>query len=712
MLKLQNEFDGLPDFQAAEITFTPETEPGSSIAGNTYFVSSSQPAGKDGSLESIVKNTEAFFDPETGALRDFSKHSGREYEFRAGQMKMAESIASALVAGKNLVIEAPTGIGKSFAYLVPLVYWSQLLPHPAVVSTGTIHLQEQLIKKDLPMLAKLTGIPFKTAIAKGRSNYLCLRRLDLALSDAASRLFETDGLGRELKNIAQWSRSCSSGDRDEPDVRFDPRAWNLAACEANSCMSNRCPHFKRCFYWKARLSWDEADIIVANHALFFANMKLENEELADAESAGGGILPRFSAVVIDEAHTLEDAAADHLGLQVSELGLLGYLNRLFNPDTGHGLLLKSGVEMQKLRAMVVEMREKAKLFFKIVGQFLAQVDDTVREVKEEGLFPDILSSELREFRLQLLDVAAAEKDESIQTELEGAVVRVGEYADALSVFIQRSMGEYVYWVEKDQDCLVLHGAPLNVADLLCVHLFRRSYPVVLTSATLQVNGRFDYYTKRIGYEGEVPVSLESPFSPEQVQLYLPDRLPDPAHQDYLNMLLYFIPRCINVTGGGSLVLFTSYSLLQSCARELEKELHDAGYPLLVQDGTRSRSVLLREFRNTPNAVLFGTDSFWTGVDVPGEALRNVIVTKLPFAVPTQPLIKARCEKITADGGNSFMEYSVPEAILKLRQGIGRLIRTSSDKGMITILDSRVLTKRYGNMFLRSLPQYPRVDFEF
>ena len=700
--------DELPDFSMAEVEYTPVSDAAAAPERAPAEPVPEEPAD----MSAVIRETEKFFDPEQGAIRRFQEVSGRPCELRPGQREMALAVAEALVSGKNLAVEAPTGTGKSFAYLVPLIYWSKMLPHPALVATGTIHLQEQLIHKDIPMLEKLTGVKFKAVIAKGRGNYLCRRRLALAMSENSSRLFDLGNLAAELKRIILWSEKTATGDRGEEDSRFDPRAWNLVACEAGSCMSSHCSCFRGCFYWRARFSWENADIVIANHALFFANMKIESEELSDSEGCGGGVLPRFSALVLDEAHTLEDAAADHLGIRISEPGVISCLNRLFNPDTGHGLLLHSGSSMPALRGMVAELREKTRVFFRIAGQFMAESGDTVREVASPGAFPDTVSPFLRELRLNLLDAAASEKDVAFKTELEGAVNRVGELADAVSVFISQAAPETVYWVENEKDFLTLRAAPLAVPELLRSHLFRRSYPVMLTSATLTVEGKFDFYTGRVGYEGGDPLALPSPFRPEQTEIYLPERLPDPSQPDYLNMLEYFIPRCAGATRGGCLVLFTSYAIMQKCAERLDGLLRSQGYQLLVQDGTRSRSALIRDFKSASRGVLFGTDSFWTGIDIPGEALRHVVITKLPFAVPGQPLEKARCERIAAAGGNPFMEYAVPEAVLKFRQGIGRLIRTADDRGVITVLDSRLLGKRYGMKFLRSLPEYPRKDFGF
>ncbi len=659
-------------------------------------------------LRELEPQVAAFFAPD-GPLRYSAEYGGRPYEYRSQQSRMARAIAAALTAGRNLAIEAPTGVGKSFAYLVPLIFLAQKLPHPLVVTTETINLQEQLITRDLPLLARLTGIPFKAALAKGRSNYLCRRRLALATGGERQAAFP--GLvsqALELERVARWSEESADGDRDSAALRFEPSAWSHVCCEAGNCVGNRCEFFRRCFYWRARLDWESADIIVANHALFFADLKMQLEAPGELSA----LLPRYAAVVVDEAHTLEDSAADHLGLRVSQLGFLAYLNRMFNPDTGWGVLVRAGGDTLALRREVTEVKGAAQSFFALFDQFLAEVNDSIRRVSEAARFPDLLGARLCRLRELLASCAEAQEDKNFKTELEAYLSRCDAFIDAISRFIAMGVPDAVYWVERERDNIVLQAAPLNVAEILRTALFRRNFPVILTSATLTVDQKFDYYADRVGYEGAEPVRLDSPFEPEQVKLYLSRSIPDPKEDAYLPGLIREIPRYIGLTHGKAFVLFTSYSTMRSCADALRPWFEAEGIPLLLQGEGLSRTALLSTFKNDVDSVLFGTDSFWTGVDVPGEALSNVIVTKLPFAVPSHPLIKARCECIELSGKSSFMEYTLPEAVLKFRQGVGRLIRSTTDTGIIVILDRRLVSKRYGTLFLNSIPPYPQLPDSF
>lgn len=639
---------------------------------------------------------EEFFAP-GGPLRQAAVRGGRPYEFRPQQIEMAGAIADALSEGGNLCVEAPTGVGKSFAYLVPLIYRSRSRGRPAIISTETINLQEQLIDKDIPLLRELTGVDFRAALAKGRHNYLCRRRLSLLSGEQRDALLPAPSLALDLDRIVKWLERGADGNRDSIDFRMEAATWNLVCCETGNCLAKKCPFFRNCCYFKARQEWESADIVVANHALFFTDLAMRC-----AGGNAGALLPNYGAVLIDEAHTLENNAAEHLGLHLSRAGVIATLNRLYNPDSARGLLMRQGYPPE-LRGAVAEARDEAYGFFTPYENFLAERGENAREVSDPARFPNRLSGKL----LQLCRALEAEIDEeddaSFRAELEAQFSRCREFIDAIDSFTSRSIPESVYYAEKDRHSVVLHAAPLNVAEILGEVLFNQDFPVMLCSATLSVRRSFDYFRKRTGFQNGKTLLLDSPFGPDQAKIYISRNMPDPSSEHFNAALAGEIPRFIELTHGKAFVLFTSYQSLRYCTDALRGYFSESGIRLLVQGENLTRSGLLREFREDIDSVLFGTDSFWTGVDVPGEALSNVIVTKLPFASPGHPLIRARMARIEAEGRSSFTEYSLPEAVLKFRQGVGRLIRSRSDRGIIVLLDRRVLTKNYGRLFLDSLP---------
>ncbi len=648
----------------------------------------------------LISETENFFD-ENGQLKHAERYGGRPYEYRSQQAEMAVKIACALATNANLCVEAPTGIGKSFAYLIPLIYFAKMSPSPVVVSTETINLQEQLIEKDIPLLQKLTGVKLTAALAKGRSNYLCLRRLQMATGDRRDEYLPLPSLGLDIDRIGKWSDYSIDGNRDSIDFRVDSSVWGYVCCEAGNCLGQRCSFFRKCFYWRARLQWEKADIIVANHALFFTDLKMKSEEGTVA-----GLLPEYSAAVIDEAHTLENNAAEYLGLRLNSHGLFGFLNRLFNPDNAKGLLLRAGEQALALREKIADIKQNITTFFTVFEQFLLENRDSIRRVVKPGCFPDVLSPKLSELRNMLADYSNLQDDKNFKAELEAQVQRCDFYLDGISSFINMSFPDFVYWIEEERGGISLQAAPLNVPELLDRFLFSQKFPVVLTSATLTVCKQFDYYRSRVGFTGGAELRLDSPFSHEQVKIMVPKEMPEPNHENYTTALLEKIPQFVSITHGKAFVLFTSYQTLRFCADNLRDFFDDNEINLLIQGEEFNRTTMLKKFRQDIDSVIFGTDSFWTGVDVPGEALSNVIVTKFPFAVPSHPLIQARCECITAQRKNAFMEYSLPEAVLKFRQGVGRLIRSRNDHGIIVILDRRAISKRYGRYFIESLPDYP------
>ncbi len=639
---------------------------------------------------------EAFFAP-GGPLKAAAEHGGRPYEFRPQQIEMSAAIADALERGENLCVEAPTGVGKSFAYLIPLIYRSQNAARPALVSTETINLQEQLIEKDIPLLRKLTGVEFTAALAKGRRNYLCRRRFSLLSGEQRDSLLPAASLVLDVEKLGKWMERTTDGERDSIDFRMEPETWALACCDGISCMGPKCEFYRSCFYYRARQAWETADIVVANHALFFTDLAMRA-----ASGSVGTLLPNYGAVLLDEAHTLEGNAADHLGLHLSRIGIVSTLNRLYSQENTRGLLMRKGTD-PTLRGAVADSRDEAYGFFTPYENLLREKNETALEIKDTSHYPNKLSEKLLLLSRQLSDYLDEQEDASYRTEIEAQLTRCREFINGLEQFTNKLVPDAVYYAEDERGGVGLHATPLNIAELLSQLLFSQDFPVMLCSATLTVRDSFDYYRERTGFCNGKTLLLDSPFGADQAHVYIPRHMPDPKDDEFQEALDREIPRFVEVTEGKAFVLFTSHAALRRTAEDLREYFRGKGWRLLVQGEEMTRSGLLREFREDTNSVLFGTDSFWTGVDVPGESLSNVIVTKLPFASPGHPLTAARMEKIEREGKSSFAHYSLPEAVLKFRQGVGRLIRSRHDRGIVVVLDRRVVSKNYGKLFLDSIP---------
>ncbi|MBQ9087605.1 MAG: DEAD/DEAH box helicase [Lentisphaeria bacterium] len=638
-----------------------------------------------------------FFAP-GGTLSQLAKINGRPCEERPQQLEMALAIATALQRNENLCVEAPTGIGKSFAYLIPLIFRSQICRRPALISTETINLQQQLIEKDIPFLREATGIPFRAALAKGRQNYVCRRRLALLSGDQRDALLPVPSLVLDTERLIRKLENGLDGERGSAGDSIDPSVWQLVCSESGNCAGAKCEFYRNCYYFKARRQWDEADIVVANHALFLTDLAIRSE------GGGGALLPDYGAVLIDEAHTLENNAAEYLGVRLSQPGIVSMLNKLFNPERMRGLLMHPGSRMPELRQLTAHARDEAYGFFAPYTELVHRSQENslrLKNVPDE--FPDRLTPALTELGKSLDEALEELDDNAFRTELEGARERCRSTIDALNIFSNRQMPDAVYYIEENNKATSLHVSPLNIPELLQSILFSNDIPVMLCSATLTVRNSFDYFVSRTGFSGGEMIKLDSPFSPEQAKIIIPRELRDPNDEDYLSSLVKNIRKYVELTSGKAFVLFTSYQAMRYCAEMLQDEFEEKGWRLLLQGGELSRNRMLEEFRNDVNSVLFGTDSFWTGVDVPGESLSMVILTRLPFASPGHPLIAARLDRITESGKSSFAHYSLPEAILKFRQGAGRLIRSRTDTGYIVILDPRVISKGYGRGFLDSIP---------
>jgi|694.fasta_scaffold00079_46 ATP-dependent DNA helicase DinG len=651
------------------------------------------------------------------------------YEHRPAQLQMAEAIEQALSQRKHLIVEAGTGVGKSYAYLVPAILMAtqeegrlassqdqekgedepsdgpQHKRSPRVIiSTHTISLQEQLIGKDLPLLNAILPREFTSVLVKGRGNYLSIRRMKLALQRATS-LFAVEEEYQQLERIESWSGETTDGSLSDLDFRPMGGVWGEVASDSSNCLGRRCPHHQDCYYFRARRRAANAQILVVNHALFFSDLALREE--------GVQILPDYDAVVFDECHTLESVASEHLGISLTTSQIDFVLRKLYNPRTEKGLLLTLD-----LKSMAQHAYHCMILLDDLVhdlDQWWTDRGEAQGRVREAWVVKTALPEKLVELAKQLERFGKDHDNENIRQDMMAAVARLEVLRDSLSEWLQQSQSDSVYWLERTAGRFgirfSLRSSPIDVGPAIRRMLFDQPRPVILTSATL-ATGRdrgFEFFQQRIGATGTSTLQVGSPFDYQrQAKLVLIDDMPDPSSEAvaYEEALPEVLRRWIGATDGHAFVLFTSFDLLRKMVQRLTPWMAERSLAIYSHADGVPRGQLLEQFKANPRGVLFGADSFWQGVDVPGDALRNVVITKLPFSVPDHPLLEARLDAIRQAGGQPFREYQLPEAVIRLRQGFGRLIRTSTDRGLVVITDSRVVRKSYGRAFLEALPDCP------
>lgn len=664
--------------------------------------------------------------PLVGALVDQTREdfspvgllsSARGFEFRPQQQQMAEAVAGALESESALLVEAGTGVGKSLAYLIPAVRFALARGRKAVISTHTINLQEQLFHKDIPAARKALGADFQAALLKGRANYLCLTRLRRALAQA-SDLFNQEE-ARQLHELAAWARESGEGSLSElpPGMRLSAKVWAQVCSENHVCTLRNCGPY--CPYQAARRRVQEAQLVVLNHTLFFGLLALSDEMSDEGEAMPDGFVFPGDFVILDEAHTMETVAANQLGVSLSEMEMKYDLLRLYNPRTHKGSLVK-GATPQLIQCLDEAQAAVDEFFACARGDCQLEAHHGTVRLRQPGWTEDLVSPPLSRLLGLLADMARREENELARSELMDTAARVMAYRSAAAEMVHLDRRETsVYWAETagaEGRAMCLRSALVNVAPVLRERLFESGRAVICTSATLSAGERgLDYFSGRTGAESAKTLQIGSPFRfDEQMRIVVARSMlpPPPASEEeaYRAALFEWIVGSLEKTEGRAFVLFTGYALLRAVAAWLRPVCEERGWPLFVQGDELERSQMLQAFRSTPHSVLLGTDSFWTGVDVPGEALSHVIVTKIPFESPGNPLTEARLEEIMAAGGNPFAEYSLPEAVLKFRQGVGRLIRSRTDKGMITLLDSRLTSKYYGRRFMLALPREAPREF--
>lgn len=680
------------------------------------------------------------------------------YEYRPQQIEMISHIAEAFNEEKIAAIEAGTGVGKSMAYLIPAIYWSTLNHERCVVSTNTINLQEQLINKDIPFLQRALGINFSAILVKGRSNYICLRKL-YSLQQNQDSLFPEAGM-QEVQSLVEWTEVTDDGSKSDLNFVPDSKVWEHVCAESDSCLRSFCQYFKTCFVYKAKRRANKANILVVNHHLLFSDLAVR------ALGAEVAVLPKYHHIIFDEAHNIEDIATDYFGYGVTRTGINRIFHRLHHKKDGKNfgylnlLAKKLSAELtQNQYESFLKIIDKIQLELLSLSETLADKNNDLMQTiftyfntksqiqgvenrsridangfRNENWNQNILS-EVNKFLkvmerfhssltttmniLEGVNIKLSDSILSTKIDIDSQAYRIKAIIETIKQIMLKYDEDSVRWIETKKlnfgnDIVRMRQAPLNISDKMKEMVYDNFKTIILTSATLTIAGTIDgdefgFLSNRIGLNQlkseklrlvKIPPSFDYK---RQVIVSIPTDLPNLNAPDFTQKLAHVIFRALEISRGRAFILFTSYSLLNQVFGLLESKLARQGIVALKQ-GQLARHQLLQKFKTDTTSVLFGTDSFWQGVDVEGEALESVILTKLPFKVPTEPIIEARIQAIERNGGNAFMEYSVPQAVIKLKQGFGRLIRKKTDRGSVFILDKRIIEKYYGRVFLQSLPE--------
>ena len=614
------------------------------------------------------------------------------FECRPQQIAMAEAVGRVFDSEHHLIVEAGTGTGKSLAYLIPAILWAVKHNKKVVVSTHTKTLQEQLLYHDIPLIHEKLKIPFRYALCLGNENYLSLRRLKRASQAGLFTMVEED---EQMAAIFDWVNETPTGTKGNLPFEPLPSVWEDVGRQKDLCLGKNCETHNTCFYFKEKKRWFGAHLLIVNHHLFFANV-----------ASSGAVLPRFDAVIFDEAQNIEESATSFLGLKISNSYLYYFLDRLYHSRTRNGLLSRIKHDyVLHLRNQVGVVRKAVETFFTRIVEEYGKKDRVLRIYKPIAI-DNAIYFPMKELYESLKNFEGMVQSEEDRIEITAAANRCMEFNNSIPAFLNQDLDGYVYWLEinekKKFSRVVLQGVPINAAEELQEQVFSKIGRVVLTSATLTTHKSFDFIRERIGFDAQEQSILGSPFDyPNQALLYVSADLPEPSEtmEKYASAMAKRCGELVEISEGRTFILFTSYALMDQVYDRLQ---HLSSKFSFLKQGEIPTGQMIQRFKKT-SGVIFGTNSFWQGVDIPGDALKSVIITKLPFDVPSEPLTEARIEDLRRRSIDPFSHYQIPRAIIQMRQGFGRLIRKQSDTGVVSILDSRIARRGYGKQFLDSLP---------